>query len=262
MSTTNVRAAGSSTVIRAKERHHWNDESIESRQSFPATGNFDLARNAHGLLLVHNDDLVDAGSGFDTHRHQDAEIVTWVVEGALHHKDSAGNSGVLVPGVVQRMSAGTGITHSERNASTRVANQRLRVVQMWIAPEYAGVAPGYAETDVTDALADGDLITVVSGLQRDADAAALDIANGYVALHAARLRPMRPVTIPSARYGHLYVVKGDLTVTPVDNPTRPITLHEGDALRTTDGPEMLAVTGRSAEILFWEMHTGFDDAPS
>ena len=185
-----TEAPSSWRLIRAADRHMWNDEAIDSRQSFPATGSFDLVANAHGMLLVHNDDVVDAGAGFDTHQHHDAEIVTWVVEGSLHHKDSHGSEGVLTPGVVQRMSAGSGIRHSERNASTRSENQRLRVVQMWIAPEYAGGTPHYAEVDVNAALTRGDLVTIVSGLERDIDSPALRIGNSYVALHAARLTPV------------------------------------------------------------------------
>ncbi len=96
------------TIIRADERHHWRNEWLESWQSFPATGNFDLAANAHGVLLVHNDDRVDAGEGLDRHQHRDAEIVTWVLDGALRHRDSAGNDGILKPGIVQRMTAAAG----------------------------------------------------------------------------------------------------------------------------------------------------------
>ena len=105
------------TVIRAAERDHWRSEWLESWQSFPATGNFDLTANAHGVLMVHNDDRVDAGEGLDMHRHRDVEIVTWVLEGVLRHRDSIGNEGLLKPGVVQRMTAGRGITHSEGNAT-------------------------------------------------------------------------------------------------------------------------------------------------
>ena len=261
--TPQVTDATSWRLIRAADRHMWNDEAIDSRQSFPATGSFDLAANAHGMLLVHNDDIVDAGAGFDTHQHRDAEIVTWVVEGALHHRDSQGSEGVLTPGVVQRMSAGSGIRHSERNASTRAENQRLRVVQMWIAPEYSGGTPSYAEADVNEALADGGLVTIVSGLDRDASGQALTIGNSYVALHAARLLPDRQVTLPPAPFGHLFVVSGTVTVSGLpdhETPDDHLTLDEGDALRTTGTAALTVTADAPAEILFWEMHTSFDAA--
>ena len=256
-----TEAPSSWRLIRAADRHMWNDEATDSRQSFPATGSFDLVANAHGMLLVHNDDVVDAGAGFDTHQHHDAEIVTWVVEGSLHHKDSHGSEGVLTPGVVQRMSAGSGIRHSERNASTRSENQRLRVVQMWIAPEYAGGTPHYAEVDVNAALTRGDLVTIVSGLERDIDSPALRIGNSYVALHAARLTPGHPVTLPRAPFGHLFVVSGTISVTGLDQQAainERITLDEGDALRTVDNAELSMTSDAPTEILFWEMHTSFD----
>ena len=100
---------------RARQRLGW----IDTAQSFPFAGNFDLTEHAHGVLMVNNEDIVDAGHGFDTHQHQDVEIVTWVVSGSLVHQDSRGNSGIVHPGLAQRMSAGRGILHSERNDHRR-----------------------------------------------------------------------------------------------------------------------------------------------
>src|SRR5699024_2682033 len=103
-------------VIRSAERDHWRNSWLDSWQSFPATGNFDLAGNAFGVLLVHNDDVIAPGEGLDAHQHASVEIVSWVVEGALVHRDSEGNTGTIRPGVAQRMSAGDRVVHSERNA--------------------------------------------------------------------------------------------------------------------------------------------------
>lgn len=241
-------------VIRGADRHRWDNEWLTSHQSFPATGNFDLIGNAHGVLVVHNDDTVDAGAGFDTHQHTDIEIVTWVVEGSLHHKDSHGNQGTLTPGVVQRMTAGTGIMHSERNASTRNDNQRLRVIQMWVATEYAGARPGYAEADVSEALAAGELIPMVSGLACHRDSALVTLPNRYAALHAARLPAGAGTELPGAPYGHLYVVRGTVDLSTVDGV---VTVDEGDAVRLTGCPNLAASTAHGAEILYWEMHTDF-----
>lgn len=239
-------------VIRAGDRHHWRDAWLDSWQSFPATGNFDLAANAHGVLLVHNDDRVDAGESLDMHQHRDAEIVTWVLDGALHHRDSAGHTGELRPGTVQRMTAGRGIRHSEGNAASRFDGAALRVVQMWIAPERAGLEPGYAERDFTDELASGQLVTVVSGLPDHADGTAVSIANPSVALHIARLHPESEVTLPAAPHGHLYVARGDLRL------AESARLTEGDAVRTNDSDALDVRTEGGAEILFWEMHAAFD----
>ncbi|MGW0036964.1 pirin family protein [Gordonia sp. NPDC003376] len=238
-------------VIRSDDRHRWDDSWLTSRQSFPATGSFDLRANAHGLLMVNNDDVVDPAEGFDTHEHVDVEIVTWVVDGALAHRDSRGNTGVLTPGVVQRMTAGTGITHSERNASSRADAHRLRVVQMWLATEYAGREPGYAERDVTGPLAAGELVPVISGLARHRDTDALDIANPHVALHAARPAAGTTLTLPAARFGHLYVVRGTVDLAGSG------ALTEGDAARTTDQGQLRLTAITDAEILFWEMARGF-----
>lgn len=237
------------TIIRAAERHHWRNEWLESWQSFPATGNFDLAANAHGVLLVHNDDRVDAGEGLDRHQHRDAEIVTWVLDGALRHRDSTGNNGILKPGVVQRMTAGRGIAHSEGNATGRLDGTDLRVVQMWVAPDEAGLEPGYTEADVTDALANGELVVVVSGLSRHATTAPVTINNSAAALHVARMPAGKTVTLPAAPYGHLYVARGSVDV---DGHT----LGEGDAVRTRRAGEISLNSPGGAEILFWEMHAG------
>ncbi|MCZ4578218.1 pirin family protein [Gordonia amicalis] len=238
------------TIIRADERHHWRNEWLESWQSFPATGNFDLAANAHGVLLVHNDDRVDAGEGLDRHQHRDAEIVTWVLDGALRHRDSAGNDGILKPGIVQRMTAGRGISHSEGNATGRLDGTDLRVVQMWVAPEETGLEPGYAEADVTTALASGDLVVVVSGLSRHATTTPVTINNSAAALHVAQMPAGRTVTLPASPYGHLYVARGEVDLAGDD------TLVEGDAVRTRNAGEISLHSPGGAEILFWEMHAG------
>ncbi|WP_299573740.1 pirin family protein [uncultured Williamsia sp.] len=239
-------------VIRDQARHHWSDGSVTSAQSFPATGNFDLPANAHGVLMVHNEDVVDTGAGFDTHRHENVEIVTWVLEGAVEHRDFNGNSGILTPGLVQRMSAGRGITHSERNASTRAEDVAAHVVQMWLPPDGDGRDPSYAEHDFTDELAGGQLIPVVSGRAGHRGTTALDIGNRFVALHAARPRARQGVTLPAAPFGHLFVARGAVELVGTGR------LDTGDAVRTTDADEIALIATDDAEILFWEMHASFD----
>ena len=232
-------------VVRNVERGHWWNEWLDSRQSFPATGNFDLAANAHGLLMIHNDDVVDPGEGFDTHQHRDMEILTWVLEGTVIHQDSAGNSGMIHRGLAQRMSAGRGILHSERNGSRRSQRQRLRVVQMWVPPDEYGVPPSYEESDVAHELGYGTLVPVASG--DPAVDSAIRIGNPGATLHVARLAAGQSVTVPDAPYGHVYLAEGSADF---EGHGR---IDAGDAVRlTATGGHRVTATAPT-EILVWEM---------
>ncbi|KIQ19899.1 pirin family protein [Rhodococcus sp. MEB064] len=235
-------------VIPSAERIRWRDGWLDSRQSFPVAGNYYLAANAFGLLLVHNDDIVDAGEGFDSHQHADVEIVTWVLEGALVHRDSMGNEGVITEGLAQRMSAGTGVVHSERNAAGYSSRARLRVIQMWLPPDRLGTEPSYEEYAAGEDLASGRLVTVASGMERDRGGTAVGLGNGAAALHVSRLVAGTPVLLPRAPFVHVFVSRGTVTVDGVG------TLDEGDALRVTDSGGH-GVAGDGAEILVWEMHS-------
>lgn len=245
MSGILVRRAGD----RARQKLGW----IDTRQSFPFAGNFDLAAHAHGILMVHNEDTVHAGYGFDSHQHRDVEVVTWVISGSLVHQDSQGHSGVVHPGLAQRMTAGTGIFHSERNDRWRAdgteATEPVHLVQMWIHPDESGAEPSYQELPIDTELDEGKLVVVASGLQRHRGDTAIGLRNRYAGLHAARLQPGRTVTVPDAPFGHLFVTRGAVDVEGVG------TLHQGDALRLT-GSGGQRVTG-DGEILHWEMHASF-----
>ncbi len=238
------------------DRHHWHNEWLDSWQSFPATGNHDLTGNAHGVLLVNNDDTIDAGEGLDRHQHAEVEILTWVLTGAVEHRDSRGHTGILTPGRIQAMTAGTGIAHSERSALPRASGTPTRVVQMWVAPDTAGLAPTYAEADLGDALADGALVLAASG--RPGTGAPVRIANRYASLHIARLATGGRVTLPGAPFGHLYVPTGTLMVT--GGSEGQTSLHTGDAARMTGAPAMEVIARAPTELLYWEMHAAFDSA--
>ncbi|MFE6857678.1 pirin family protein [Nocardia sp. NPDC057668] len=235
-------------VVRSAERGRWRNEWLESRQSFPATGNFDHARYAHGMLLIHNEDFVDAGEGFDTHQHRDTEIITWVLEGTVVHQDSQGHSGLIHPGLAQRMSAGTGILHSEKNGAGRAERQRLHVVQMWVPPDTPGSTPGYQEMDIGDALRRNELLTVASGMERYRNDTAIGLGNRFAAFHAARLDAGSAIQVPDAPHGHVFIARGS-----VEFEGSGI-LEQGDAVRltATGGQQVRART--DAEILIWEMH--------
>lgn len=227
-------------VVRSGERDIWRDPALTSRQSFPATGNFDLAANAFGLLMVHNDDTVAPGEGFDMHQHDNVEIVTWVVEGRLRHRDS-GAEGVteLGAGCAQHISAGSGVRHSEVNAAGYTSRERVRVVQSWLPADVRDTAPFHATHDFNAGLAGGGLVQVAG------PGSPLPLGTAGAALYAAKLNG--EVTVPAGAFVHLYVISGQAEVADEQ-------LTEGDALRTT-GTEALSVTG-AAEILVWVMQRG------
>jgi redox-sensitive bicupin YhaK (pirin superfamily) len=226
---------------------------LDSKHSFSFGGEYDPANTHHGLLLVNNDDIVRPGMGFDTHPHQDMEIVTWVLQGALVHQDSTGHSGVIYPGLAQRMSAGTGILHSEKNDSWRLDGEAehtdpVHFVQMWVVPDEAGISPGYEQLEIENELLAGGLVPVASGMREHDGASAIRIANKFAALHAARLRPGQTVELPDAPLLHLYVPRGAVTLEGSGE------LATGDAVRftATGGQKITAV--EPAEVLVWEMH--------
>jgi hypothetical protein len=198
------------------------------------------------VLLVNNDDVVQPGAGFDTHPHRDMEIVTWVLDGSLAHRDSAGNSGVVYPGLAQRMSAGTGILHSEKNDST---TDPVRFIQMWVAPDVSGIAPGYQQNEIADELLDGRLATIASGMP--GHDAAITIHNRSAALRGARLDSGESLELPAAPYLHLFVARGALTMPGADNHAE---LAEGDAVRFTAAQGIRVMAEQPSEILVWEMH--------
>ena len=244
--TVDVRRAAD----RAKTGIAW----LDSRHSFSFGRHYDPANTSHGLLLVNNDDRVTAGTGFETHPHRDMEIVTWVMEGSLVHQDSTGHSGVIYPGLAQRMSAGRGILHSEKNDAYRLETDRARedvhFVQMWVVPDESGITPGYEQLEIDGELLAGGLVPVASGMARHDGAAAIRIANRDAALHAARLQPGQSVTLPEAPYLHLFVPRGAVELEGAG------ALGTGDAVRfTATGGQRVTAT-EAAEVLVWEMHAG------
>jgi redox-sensitive bicupin YhaK (pirin superfamily) len=229
-------------IRRASDRGASTTEWLHSRHSFSFAGYYDPSNTHHGLLLVNNDDWVAPAAGFDTHPHRDMEIVTWVLQGALEHRDSMGNSGVIHPGLAQRMSAGTGVLHSEKNGS---ADERVHFVQMWVVPDESGLAPGYQQAEIDDAALTGGLTTIASGMR---EKAAVSIHNKNAALHGARLQPGETVELPDAPYLHLFVTRGVVTLEGAGS------LDDGDAVRFTgEGGQRVTATEPS-EILVWEMH--------
>ncbi|MFI7279163.1 pirin family protein [Micromonospora chersina] len=240
-------------VRRAGDRFFTRLSWLDSKHSFSFSRHYDPANTHHGLLLVNNDDVVHPGTGFETHPHQDMEIVTWVLRGSLVHQDSTGHSGVIYPGLAQRMSAGTGILHSEKNDSWRLENTAphhdpVHFVQMWVLPDEEGIDPGYEQLEIGDELLRGGLVPVASGMERYDGASAIRIRNRYATLHAARLGPGDSVNLPDAPFLHLYVPSGAVTLEAAGR------LDEGDAARITMAGGQRVTAAEPAEILVWEMH--------
>jgi redox-sensitive bicupin YhaK (pirin superfamily) len=225
---------------------------LDSKHSFSFGQHHDRTNTHHGLLLVNNDDVVLPGTGFETHPHRDMEIITWVIRGSLVHQDSTGHSGVIYPGLAQRMSAGAGILHSEKNDTWRLAGERHKVpvhfVQMWVVPDVGGITPGYEQLEMDSELLGGGLVPVASGMDKHDGASAIRIKNRFAALHAARLEPGQSVELPDAPFLHLFVPRGTVALEGAGQ------LDEGDAVRftATGGQRVTAID--SSEILVWEMH--------
>jgi redox-sensitive bicupin YhaK (pirin superfamily) len=226
---------------------------LDSKHSFSFGASYDPTNTPHGLLLVNNDDVVDPGTGFETHPHRDMEIVTWVLRGSLVHQDSTGHSGVIYPGLAQRMSAGRGILHSEKNDAWTLTGDSthadpVHFVQMWVVPDEAGITPGYQQLEIDDEALRGKLVTIASGMPEHAGEAAISISNKYAALRGARLEPGDSVELPQAPFLHLFVPRGEVVLEGAGP------LHEGDAVRFTASGGQRVTATEPSEILVWEMH--------
>ena len=193
--------------------------------------------------MVNNDDVVEPRSGFHRHPHRDMEIVTWVLRGSLTHQDSIGNRGVIYPGLAQRMSAGSGIMHSEMNDA---ADEPVHFVQMWVVPNESGISPSYQQHEISNRQLQGNLVTIASGIAgRDA---AISLHNRHAALHGARLATGETVVLPHAPYLHLFVARGRVTVEGGG------ALETADAVRFTDFDGGRVTATENVELLAWEMH--------
>ena len=233
---------------RAEQRYRSTAEGIESRHVFSFGAHYDPDEVGHGALLVANEETLLVGRGFDDHPHADAEICTWVLSGSLLHRDSAGHSGVVVPGLAQRMSAGSGIVHAERNDAFRhdphLPAVPVHFVQMWLRPDLPGVQPSYEQQELDLTELTRGWRPVVSGQHPDA---AVRLGSRGSTLWVTVLGPGVRRELPTGALAHLYLARGEAELEGVG------TLAAGDSVRIT-GEAALAVTGRvDAEVLLWTM---------
>ncbi|NLU69258.1 pirin family protein [Streptomyces sp. HNM0574] len=202
------------------------DAGIETRHAFSFSGFYDPDNVGFGLLVACNEERLAPGSGFGEHPHRDVEIVTWVVEGELEHVDSTGQRCVVRPGDVQRLRAGGGVRHVERNAG----DGPLRFVQMWLVPGSFGGDPEYE---------------VVRGI---ADGTPFALPGTEAVLHVRRLAPGERSAVPDAAWVYLHVVRGAAEIAGER-------LTAGDAARIADARDLeVAAAEGPAELLVWEMH--------
>ena len=214
---------------------------LDSRHSFSFGHYFDPRHMGHGPLRVINEDRVQPSRGFDTHGHSDMEIISYVLDGALEHRDSMGNGSIIKPGDVQRMTAGTGVRHSEFNASDR---DEVHFLQIWILPEKQGLEPGYEQKAFGREDKLNRLRLVGSRDGRDGSVT----IHSDVDLYATVLEAGHELTqlIPAGRRGWLQVARGGVEVNG-----QPLAQGDGAAL---EGPaDLLIRASETAEILLFDM---------
>ena len=226
---------------RAAERGHANHGWLDSWHTFSFADYYDPRHMGYGPLRVINEDRVAPGSGFGTHGHRDMEIVTYVLEGALAHKDSRGNASTIVPGDVQRMSAGTGVRHSEYNHDPANVTHFL---QIWIEPDRTGAAPSYEQKHFDGAQKRGRLRLVASPDGREGSVRIHQDAYVYAALLDGAERAAH--ALRGGRRAYVHVARGNVT----DNG-RP--LAAGDALKATETAEIVLENGVKAEVLLFDL---------
>lgn len=228
-------------IHRAKDRGSADYDWLHTHYSFSFSNYYNPKRMGFGALRVLNDDIIDAGAGFETHPHDNMEIVTIVLEGSVKHKDSMGNEGIIPAGDIQRMSAGTGILHSEANASK---TQALQLLQIWVVPQKRNISPSYEQKTFLPADRKNRLQPVVApqtkgalAIHQDARFYLSSLEKGNEVVHE----------IKSANHGvFLFVIKGTVDVSGE-------VLHERDSIEIIKEKEVKIKTVIDSELLLIEV---------
>lgn len=228
-------------IRKANQRGYADHGWLKSWHTFSFANYYDPKHMQFGYLRVINDDRVAGGGGFGTHPHRDMEIITYVLDGALEHKDSMGNGSTMRPGDVQRMSAGTGVTHSEFNHSK---TEVVHFLQIWVLPDRGGYPPGYEQIRFENTDKRGKLRRVAS---RNGDEGSVSI-NQDLNLHAALLDGAEQIdySVVPARQVWVQVARGKLKLN--GEP-----LSEGDGVAITDVGTLIFSDGKQAEFLLFDM---------
>lgn len=233
-------------VQRAAERYHGKHGWLDTYHSFSFADYYDPQNVNWGALRVFNDDRIAGGTGFPAHPHRDMEILTYVFSGELEHQDSMGNRGVVKPGGVQFMSAGTGVRHSESNASR---DAELHLVQMWVLPGKTGTPPTYGQKDFTLADRENRWLAVASG--HHAISAPIALTQDAALLVARLERHELRHTFEPGRFGFLFVGAGEIEANGE-------LLQAGDAVRMY-AIERLDLRG-TGEVVLWDLPALDNDA--
>lgn len=229
------------TLRRSNERGYADHGWLKSHHSFSFAGYFDPEHVQFGPLRVINEDRVAPGMGFGTHGHQDMEIISYVLDGALSHKDSIGNGSTIRPGDVQRMSAGRGVRHSEFNPSPDAG---VHFLQIWIMPNVRGIAPSYEEKRFSAEDRRGRLRLIASPDAADGSVLIHQDARVYAGLFDGDERAQFDVS--SGRGIYVHAARGELKADSV-------LLKAGDALMSTDVKELVLEAGKNAEVLVFDL---------
>lgn len=228
-------------IRKSAERGHADHGWLKSKHSFSFADYFHPDHVEFGVLRVINEDRVQAGAGFGTHSHRDMEIVSYVLEGALEHKDSIGNRSTMRPGDVQRMSAGTGVTHSEQNASASVP---VHFLQIWIQTANRGSPPSYEQKHFDEAEKQGRLRLVVSPNGAEGSVRIQQQAFIYAGLFDGA--EQAALKLGEDRMAYVHVVRGSLTVNDA-------ALEAGDALKVRDDHHVTLRAGSNSEVLVFDL---------
>jgi len=228
-------------IRKSHERGHANHGWLDSYHTFSFSDYHDPRWMGFGPLRVINDDRVAPSGGFPPHSHRDMEIVTYVLEGTLQHKDSLGNGGTIVPGEVQRMRAGRGIAHSEYNASTTTP---VHLLQIWIEPDTQNLDPGYEQKAFNPAEMQGQFRVVASNDGREGSVT----IHQNAAIYAAKIAPGEKASMPLAagRRAWLHVARGRVQI-------KGYTLEAGDSVAMVHESELTLDGLESAEVLLFDL---------
>lgn len=228
-------------IRRSKDRGQRDHGWLKARHTFSFADYYDPENMGFSVLRVINDDTVQPKRGFGMHGHSDMEIVTYVLQGELQHEDSLGNGSVIRPGEVQRMSAGSGIRHSEFNPS---ATEPVHLLQIWLMPAKNGVAPSYEQKVFSDAEKRGKLRLIASPDGIDGSVTIGQDVRLYSALLDGEERVVK--AIAQGRKAYVQVARGSLTL-------NGMTLAEGDGARIENIPELAFAAGQQAEVLLFDL---------
>ena len=229
------------TVLPSSERFHTEAGWLDSHHSFSFADHYDPERLGFRALRVINDDRVQPARGFGSHSHRDMEIITYVLSGELAHKDSMGNGSIIRPGEVQRMSAGTGVVHSEMNPSR---TEPVHFLQIWVVPDRSGHEPGYEQKLFPDAERRGKLRVVASPDGRDGSVTVHQDA----LVHASLLERGERVSysLPPTRHAWVHVARGTVDVNGQS-------LREGDGAAISDEDRLDLTARESSEVLLFDL---------